>query len=261
MKQRRSETASGERPEAASGSARVPEEMRLNRYLSAAGVCSRREADRIIGEGRVRVNGIPASQGMVIREEDRVFVDGKLVQPTKREIFLAVNKPAGVVVTTDKSRGDQTLEELVHYPERVFAVGRLDKESEGLILMTNNGEASNRIQKARGRHEKEYVVTVDRPFDREFLRKMSAGVYLEELDRTTRPCKIRRLDQNRFDIILTEGLNRQIRRMCLALGYRVQKLKRIRVMNIVLGSLKEGSYRELTPEELQTLKKELGMLP
>ena len=127
--------------------------------------------------------------------------------------------------------------------------------------MTNNGEASNRIQKARGRHEKEYVVTVDRPFDREFLRKMSAGVYLEELDRTTRPCKIRRLDQNRFDIILTEGLNRQIRRMCLALGYRVQKLKRIRVMNIVLGSLKEGSYRELTPEELQTLKKELGMLP
>ena len=236
MKQRRSETASGERPEAVSGSARVPEEMRLNRYLSAAGVCSRREADRIIGEGRVRVNGIPASLGMVIREEDRVFVDGKLVQSTKREIFLAVNKPAGVVVTTDKSRG-------------------------GLILMTNNGEASNRIQKARGRHEKEYVVTVDRPFDREFLRKMSAGVYLEELDRTTRPCKIRRLDQNRFDIILTEGLNRQIRRMCLALGYRVQKLKRIRVMNIVLGSLKEGSYRELTPEELQTLKKELGMLP
>ena len=218
MKQRRSETASGERPEAASGNARVPEEMRLNRYLSAAGVCSRREADRLV-------------------------------------------KPAGVVVTTDKSRGDQTLEELVHYPERVFAVGRLDKESEGLILMTNNGEASNRIQKARGRHEKEYVVTVDRPFDREFLRKMSAGVYLEELDRTTRPCKIRRLDQNRFDIILTEGLNRQIRRMCLALGYRVQKLKRIRVMNIVLGSLKEGSYRELTPEELQTLKKELGMLP
>ena len=236
-----------------------PDQMRLNRFLSASGVCSRREADRLIGAGRVTVNGNPVSLGTVVREGDRVSVDGKRVEPAKKEIFLAVNKPAGVVVTTDRSRGDLTLEDMVHYPERVFAVGRLDKDSEGLILMTNNGEASNLIQKARGRHEKEYQVTVDRPYDRDFLRKMGAGVYLEELDRTTRPCEVRPLDQNSFDIILTEGLNRQIRRMCLTLGYRVRKLKRIRVMNIKLGSLKEGACRELTEEELRVLKKDLGL--
>lgn len=215
----------------------------------------------MIEEGRVSVNGRTARVGMEIGEGDIVLADGRAAAPVRQEVFLAVNKPRGVVVTTDRSHGDRLLEDLVaDCGTRVFAVGRLDKDSEGLILMTNNGEASNRIQKARERHEKEYLVTVDRPVTEEFLRKMGSGVHLEELDRTTRPCSVKKTGQDSFDIILTEGMNRQIRRMCAALGYEVLRLRRIRVMNIRLGSLRSGAYRSLTPEEVQQLKQKCGMI-
>ena len=233
--------------------------MRLNKYLSAHGVCSRREADRLILDGRVTVNGSPALLGQTVEETDSVTVDGMPVKASVREVFLAVNKPRGVVVTTDRKWGDPVLEDLVDYGERVFAIGRLDKESEGLILMTNNGDISNRVQKARERHEKEYIVTVDRPVTPEFLKGMGQGVELEELGRITRRCKIRKIDKYRFNIILTEGMNRQIRRMCETFGYHVTELKRIRVMNILLGDLPSGAWRELTEDEVEELKSLAGI--
>ena len=231
--------------------------MRLNKYLSSHGVCSRREADRLIDEGRVAVNGETAAIGLQVSEEDSVTVDGKPVRQTVEEIFLAVNKPRGVVVTTDRTWGDPVLEDIVSCRERVFAVGRLDKESEGLILMTNNGDASNLIQKAHERHEKEYVVEVDRPVTQQFMNGMRQGVLLEELGRTTRPCRVRKIDEYRFDIILTEGMNRQIRRMCSSFGYSVTSLKRIRIMNILLGDLPSGAFRELTKEEIRGIKDQI----
>ena len=231
--------------------------MRLNKYLSSHGVCSRREADRLIQEGRVAVNGETASTGLQVSEQDLVTVDGKPVRQTIEEIFLAVNKPRGVVVTTDRTWGDPVLEDIVSCRERVFAVGRLDKESEGLILMTNNGDASNLIQKAHERHEKEYVVEVDRPVTEQFLNGMQHGVLLEELGRTTRPCRVSRIDDHSFDIILTEGMNRQIRRMCSAFGCKVTSLKRVRIMNILLGDLPSGAYRELTKEEIRGIKDQI----
>lgn len=228
--------------------------MRLNKYLSAQGVCSRRQADRLIAEGKVTVNGVSAVLGQTVTPGDLVEVCGKRVEERTEELFLAVNKPRGVVVTTDRTFQDPILADLVPSDPRVFAVGRLDKDSEGLILMTNNGDASNRIQKARSFHEKEYEVTVDHPVTRSFLRRMGEGVYLEELDRRTRPCSVSRIGENRFRIILTEGMNRQIRRMCHTLGYEVTALRRIRIMNILLGDLPEGRYRSLTKTELRELK-------
>ena len=233
--------------------------MRLNKYLSSHGVCSRREADRLIEEGRVSVNGETASTGLQVNEGDLVTVDGKPVRETVEEIFLAVNKPRGVVVTTDRTWGDRVLEDIISCRERVFAVGRLDKESEGLILMTNNGDASNLIQKAHERHEKEYVVSVDRPVTEQFLKGMRSGVFLEELGRTTRPCAVSKIDDHSFDIVLTEGMNRQIRRMCSSFGYRVTSLKRIRIMNILLGDLPSGASRELTREEIREIKTLIGI--
>ena len=233
--------------------------MGLNKFLSERGVCSRREADRLIGEGRVAVNGQTAQLGQKLEDDDQVTVDGRVVGDAAGEIFLAVNKPRGVVVTTDRSHGDRVLEDLVNCGTRVFAVGRLDKESDGLILMTNNGEASNRIQKARNLHEKEYIVTVDRAVTDAFLKAMGNGVYLEELDRTTRPCRVEKAGRCCFHIVLTEGMNRQIRRMCEALGYKVTALRRIRIMNILLGDLPAGAYRELSPEEVRILKEQAGL--
>ena len=234
--------------------------MRLNKYLSSHGVCSRREADRLIKAGRVSVNGKTASMGFQVDEGDLVTVDGKTVRDTVEEIFLAVNKPRGVVVTTDRTWGDRVLEDIISCRERVFAVGRLDKESEGLILMTNNGDASNLIQKAHEHHEKEYVVAVDKPVTEQFLKGMSSGVLLEELGRTTRPCSVRKIDDHSFDIVLTEGMNRQIRRMCSSFGYRVTSLKRIRIMNILLGDLPAGASRELTQEEVREIKTLIGIM-
>ena len=232
--------------------------MRLNRYLSQCGVCSRREADRLIGAGRVLVNGRPAGLGMDVTEGDLVEADGRPVKAETSEIFLAVNKPRGYVVTTDRSHGDRLIGDLIHKEERVFSVGRLDKESEGLILMTNNGDVSNRIQKARGFHEKEYQVTIDRPVTEELIRGLSSGVWLEELGRRTRPCRVRKTGEHSMDMVLTEGMNRQIRRMCAAFGCQVTRLRRIRVMNVLLGDLKPGEYRDLTDTEVRELKRSLG---
>ncbi|MCB7318224.1 pseudouridine synthase [Lacrimispora sp. 210928-DFI.3.58] len=232
-------------------------EERLNKYLSRMGICSRREADRMIEEGRVLVDGRRASMGEKVTEGQSVLFDGRPVLSGKekepRPILLAVNKPRGIVCTTsDKDRAENIVE-FLHYPERIYPVGRLDKDSEGLLLMTNQGDLVNKIMRSGNAHEKEYIVTIDRDVTDGFLRRMSAGIYLEELKVRTRPCKVKWLDDRRFSIILTQGLNRQIRRMCQACGCRVERLVRVRIMNIGLGSLKEGQSREISGKEYEEL--------
>lgn len=229
------------------------EQIRLNKWLGDAGFCSRREADRLIAEGRVTVDGRTAVTGMKISERQQVACDGKPVVREDAPVLLAVHKPRGVVCTTsDKDRAENIVE-FLKYPVRIYPVGRLDKDSEGLLLMTNQGDLVNRILRAGNGHEKEYMVRVDRPVTGEFLKAMAAGVYLEELETTTRPCRIRPVGEREFSVILTQGLNRQIRRMCGALGYRVTRLKRIRIMNIRLGGLKAGQYRKVEGEEYERL--------
>lgn len=242
---------------AESGRKSKTDEVRLNKWISDAGVCSRREADRLIEAGRVTVDGKTASMGVKVRKEQRVCVDGKPVMKEREVILLAVNKPVGVVCTTEKKWGDPTLEELVNYPKRVFSVGRLDKDSEGLILMTNQGDILNKIMKAGNYHEKEYLVTVDKKITPDFLRRMAKGVPLKELNTVTRPCKVEMAGENRFRIVLTQGLNRQIRRMCEFFGYRVIRLVRVRIMNIELGKLPTGAYRPLSKKESSILMNSL----
>ena len=234
------------------------EEIRINKYLSDRGICSRREADRLIREGKVLVDGKPAQTGMKIREDQIVVCDGKQEERPER-VLLAVNKPRGVVCTTSDKDRAMNIVEMVNYPLRVYPVGRLDKDSEGLIFLTNQGELVNQMMRGAYGHEKEYVVRVDKPLTGEFARKMEAGVYLKELNVTTRPCKVRITGEREFHIILTQGLNRQIRRMCAAFGYRVRELCRIRIMNVRLGSLKTGTWRKVTPKEYQTLTEMLQM--
>ena len=230
--------------------------MRINKYLSEAGVCSRREADRLIKEGRVTINGILALLGSTVSEGDEVRLDDKLITGSAKKVLIAFNKPRGIVCTTaDPKSKDVNIVEYINHPERIFPVGRLDKDSEGLILLSNDGDLANKIMKARNYHEKEYEVEVDKPFDDECLKNMSEGVPI--LDTVTRKCKLRRTGKTSFNIILTQGLNRQIRRMCEYFGYRVVKLKRIRIMNIKLGSLKSGTYRNVTEEEYNELIKGL----
>lgn len=229
--------------------------IRLNKYISEAGVCSRREADRLIQSGKVTVDGRTAVLGMQIEEDQEVLLEGKPVKKEQKEklILLAVNKPRGVVCSEVSQGGDVNIIDFLHYPKRITYMGRLDKNSEGLLLMTNCGELSNRMMRAANGHEKEYEVTVDRPFNERFLKDMAAGVYLKELDVTTRPCQVERLGKRKFRIVLTQGLNRQIRRMCGELGFHVQELKRVRIMNIKLGHLNKGSYRNVTGSELEEL--------
>ena len=226
------------------------EPVRLNKYLSEAGVCSRREADRLIETGRVTVDGKTAQTGMKIIPGQEVRVGKKLVSKGDEMVVLAVNKPRGIVCTEEK-RERNSIVRFLDYPIRVTYIGRLDKDSRGLLLMTNNGDIINRMMRAANHHEKEYKVTVDKEVTDEFLEKMAGGVPI--LDTVTRPCRVRKIGKYTFSIILTQGLNRQIRRMCEALGYEVKDLLRVRVMNIRLGSLKEGEYRELTDEELDEL--------
>jgi len=232
------------------------EAVRINKYLSEAGVCSRRGADRLIEEGRVSVNGTLAFLGSVVKNSDEVRLDGELVSKKTDKILIAFNKPRGIVCTTadPKSKGVNIIE-YINYPERIFPVGRLDKDSEGLILLSNDGDLSNKIMKARNFHEKEYEVEVDKPFDDEFLKRMSEGVPI--LDTVTRKCTLKRTGKTSFNIILTQGLNRQIRRMCEYFGYKVVRLKRIRIMNIRLGNLKSGTYRNITDKEYEELIKGL----
>ena len=226
------------------------EPVRLNKYLSEAGVCSRREADRLIETGRVTVDGKTARTGMKIIPGQEVRVGRKLVSKGDEMVVLAVNKPRGIVCTEEK-RERNSIVRFLDYPIRVTYVGRLDKDSRGLLLMTNNGDIINRMMRSSNHHEKEYKVTVDREITDGFLEKMAGGVPI--LDTVTRPCRVRKIGKYTFSIILTQGLNRQIRRMCEALGYEVKDLLRVRVMNIGLGSLKEGEYRALTDEELNEL--------
>ncbi len=228
-------------------------EIRLNKYLSDAGICSRREADRLIREGKVQVDGASACMGMKVLPGQEILVKGRPVEREREMVLLALNKPRGVVCTTDTRWGDQTVYDVVDFPKRVFSIGRLDRDSEGLLLLTNQGDILNKIIGSGNYHEKEYLVTVNREITPDFLGKMAAGVYLKELDVRTRPCQVHLAGKKQFRIILTQGLNRQIRRMCEANGYRVTRLVRVRIMNIELGQLRPGEYRSVTRRELAGL--------
>ncbi len=230
--------------------------MRLNKFLSDAGVCSRRQADSMIEEGRITVDGRPAVVGEQVTENQKVCVDGKEVSLVKEKVILVFNKPKGIVCTAEKREKDNIID-YINYPERIYPVGRLDKDSHGLILLTNDGELMNEILRARNYHEKEYEVTVNRPITKAFLKQMSEGV--EILDTVTRPCVVKQTGVCSFRIILTQGLNRQIRRMCEALDYRVRDLKRYRIMNVHLGNLELGKYRRLTSEEYADLIRLTGL--
>lgn len=226
------------------------EPVRLNKYLSESGVCSRREADRLIESGKVTVDGKTAHTGMRVQPGQTVKVGRRVVSRQDEMVVLAVNKPRGIVCTEERRERDSIVR-FLNYPIRVTYVGRLDKDSRGLLLMTNNGDIINKMMRSSNRHEKEYRVTVDKEITEDFLSRMSSGVPI--LDTVTRPCRVRQIGKYTFSIILTQGLNRQIRRMCETLGYAVRDLVRVRVMNIRLGNLKEGQYRKLTDEELEEL--------
>lgn len=225
--------------------------MRLNKYLSDAGVCSRREADRLVEEGKILVDGVQATLGMQVTAEQEILVNGKKVEREEKKTLLVFHKPRGVECTTSPKVKNNVIS-YIGYPIRVYYVGRLDKDSEGLLLLTNEGELVNKIMRAGNCHEKEYVVTVDKPITREFIQKMKDGVPV--LGTVTRKCQVFQTGKRTFQIILTQGMNRQIRRMCEYLGYRVKRLKRVRVMNICLGDLPVGKYREATAEEMQVLR-------
>ena len=224
---------------------------RINKHLSEIGFCSRREADKLIDSGRVLINGEKAEMGAKVSSDDKVIVNGELLKPTKnKNVYLAFNKPRGIVCTTDTRVEKDNIIDFINYPKRIFPVGRLDKSSEGLIFLTNDGEIVNKILRARNHHEKEYIVSVNKPITKDFINKMSNGVPI--LDTVTKKCFIKQTHKNQFRIILTQGLNRQIRRMCEYLGYRVRSLKRVRIMNVKLD-LKVGKWRYLKPDELNTL--------
>lgn len=228
--------------------------IRINKYLSEAGVCSRRAADREIEKGNVWIDGRRAVTGDRIMPGMKVTFCGKEVSLEDEEILIAFHKPVGIVCTAEK-REKNNIIDYIGYPKRIYPVGRLDKDSEGLILLTNQGELVNKMMRAGNYHEKEYVVTVNKDITGDFLNQMRNGLYLKELDVHTRPCKVKKVSVRTFQIILTQGYNRQIRRMCEVCGYRVRKLVRTRIMNILLGDLEAGTYRDLTGEELQELKK------
>ena len=232
-----------------------PMTTRLNKYLSEAGHCSRRAADKLIDEGRVTINNIVPEMGTKVIPGDEVKVDGKtILNDAKKRIYIAFNKPVGVVCTTDRGVEKDNIIDYINYPSRIFPIGRLDKDSEGLILLTDDGDIVNKILRASNNHEKEYIVTVDKPISQTFVQRMSSGIPI--LDTITKQCEVQKLSTFEFKIILTQGLNRQIRRMCEYLNYEVQSLKRTRIMNIHLKS-ELGSHRDLTALELSTLNKTL----
>lgn len=225
-------------------------ETRINKYLSDAGMCSRREADRLIAQGRVLIDGVPAVMGSKVMPGQKVTIAGREIKKEEHMVLIAFNKPQGIVCTTDRREPDNIID-FINYGSRIFPIGRLDKESEGLILLTNDGEIVNKILRAGNHHEKEYIVQVNKPVTAEFLKGMAGGVPI--LDTVTKPCLIEQLDKTTFRIVLTQGLNRQIRRMCEYFEYRVLSLKRVRIMNVSLGRLKTGTYRNLTEWELEEL--------
>lgn len=228
-----------------------PDSVRLNKAISDSGYCSRREADTLIEKGRVTVNGEKSTLGDRVMPGDEVRVDGKLISENAAEVFIMLNKPVGITCTTD-TRFDDNVVDFVKHPERIFPVGRLDKPSEGLLLLTNEGDIVNKILRAGNKHEKEYIVKVDRHVTDEFIKRMGSGIPI--LETVTKRCKVERVSRFEFRIILVQGLNRQIRRMCEYLGYEVVALQRIRLMNLVLGDLPVGEWRDLTVDELKTLR-------
>ena len=236
------------------------EPLRLNKYLSDRGVCSRREADRMAEEGRILVNGQPALLGQKVTDQDEIRIDGKAVQAkTPEKVIIAVNKPVGIVCTTRSFKGEENILSLVDYNGRLYPVGRLDKDSEGLIFLTNDGDFAAEITKASGAHEKEYEVTVNHDLTDSFIKRMEKGIYLQELQKKTAACRVRKTGDRSFSIVLTQGLNRQIRRMCETCGYEVRTLRRIRIMNVELADLPGGQWRFVTGAErtelLQGLRK------
>lgn len=233
-----------------------PSSIRINKYLTEAGFCSRREADKLIDAGRVTINGKVPELGTRITEGDEVKVDGKPILPPKEEhTYIALNKPVGIVCTTDTRVEKDNIIDFINYPKRIFPIGRLDKPSEGLILLTSDGDIINKILRARNNHEKEYLVTVDRPVTADFVKRMGGGIPI--LDTVTRKCEVEQTGRFTFRIILTQGLNRQIRRMCEYLGYAVLKLQRIRIMNIRLDT-PVGKWRHLSKAELVELNRLIG---
>lgn len=227
--------------------------IRINKYLSESGYCSRREADRLIEQGKIIINNKQAECGQRVFDGNEVVVDGKLISHDEKPVVLIYNKPTGVVCSTKEKHN---IVDYIGYPKRIYPVGRLDKESEGLILLTNQGDISDAILRSANFHEKEYIVRVNKAITQEFLHGMSIGVPI--LDTVTRPCKIRKINERTFSIIITQGLNRQIRRMCDYFEYRVVSLKRIRIMDIKLGSLKPGEYIEMSQSEINALRKKIG---
>ncbi|WP_113924411.1 23S rRNA pseudouridine(2604) synthase RluF [Cognataquiflexum aquatile] len=221
---------------------------RINKYLSEVGFCSRREADKLIDAGRVTINGNVPEMGTKINPGDQIRVDGKLIsEPEEEHVYIAFNKPIGIVCTTDLKAEKNNIIDFINHPKRIFPIGRLDKESEGLILLTSDGDIVNKILRAKNNHEKEYVVTVDKPITKTFIHKMANGIPI--LDTITNKCEVRQINTYKFNIVLTQGLNRQIRRMCDYLGYKITKLKRIRIMNIILDQ-QIGKWRDLSKKEM-----------
>ena len=224
----------------------------LNKFISSTGICSRREAEKLIVEGRVTINGKPTQLGNRVFRKDVVKVDGRRLEPKPKALYIALNKPVGIVSTTDSRERDNIVKHINH-PQRLFPIGRLDKPSEGLIFLTNDGDIVNKILRAGNNHEKEYIVSVDKTIDEYFTQKMSSGIPI--LGTVTKNCKVEKVSEKVFKIILVQGLNRQIRRMCEYLGYEVTKLKRTRIMNVELCNLKQGDWRELTEEEMKEINK------
>lgn len=232
--------------------------MRINKFLSSAGIVSRRGADQWIEAGRITINGEVAQLGSRVEEGDEVRADGQLVKTESELVYIVLNKPVGITSTTERHIEGNVVD-FVNHPLRIFHIGRLDKDSNGLLLLTNDGDIVNEILREEHGHEKEYIVTVDKPITKDFIRQMESGVHI--LGTTTKPCKVRQLGARKFNITLTQGLNRQIRRMCSALGYHVQMLQRTRILNIHLGDLPIGQWRDLTDDELKTMFKLLNYEP
>ena len=231
---------------------------RLNKYIAMCGVASRRDADKLIEQGKVKVNGVVAKPGTLVFEGDSVKVGSKLIKPSEETVVLAYYKPVGVTCTERDAHAEVTLSDVVKYKERVTYAGRLDKDSEGLLLLTNDGQLIQDMMKGENAHEKEYIVKINKPAYKELLDNLSKGVYLKDLHKTTRPCKVKKVSGDTFSIVLTQGLNRQIRRMCAAFDVKVLQLKRIRVVNVTLSGLNPGEYRKLSNEEVTKLKKEVN---
>ena len=233
--------------------------IRLNKYLAECGVCSRRDADRLIEEGRIPVDGIVARTGIRLSGKETVAVNGKILHSPNEKKVLAYYKQVGVICTEKDKYAGKMISDMIKYPVRVTYAGRLDKDSEGLMILTNDGDLIDKIMRSANRHEKEYIVKVNKEITEEFVRDMEEGIWLKELQTRTRPCPVKKEGKYTFRIVLTQGLNRQIRRMCRTLGYEVKSLKRIRIMNIELKDLKPGEYREIVGEELHRLYQDSGM--